>query len=94
MQEKKPRRGIQSVEIAFRILNVLQQSRQAMALKDVARLARLTASAANNYLVSLVGSGLPPQTRSPATTVWDLRRFPWASARYSRSTVLKSSAAR
>ena len=32
MQEKKPRRGIQSVEIAFRILNVLQQSRrQAMA---------------------------------------------------------------
>ena len=58
MQEKKPRRGIQSVEIAFRILDVLQQSRQAMALKDVAELAQLTASAANNYLVSLVRIGL------------------------------------
>jgi DNA-binding IclR family transcriptional regulator len=58
MQEKKPRRGIQSVEIAFRILDVLQQGRQAMALKDVAELAQLTASAANNYLVSLVRIGL------------------------------------
>jgi DNA-binding IclR family transcriptional regulator len=58
MQEKKPRRGIQSVEIAFRILNVLQQSQQAMALKDLSPLAGLTASAANNYLVSLVRIGL------------------------------------
>ena len=58
MQEKKPRRGIQSVEIAFRILNVLQQSQQAMVLKDIAPLAGLTASAANNYLVSLVRIGL------------------------------------
>ncbi len=29
MQEKKPRRGIQSVEIAFRILSVMQGSQQA-----------------------------------------------------------------
>jgi DNA-binding IclR family transcriptional regulator len=58
MQEKKPRRGIQSVEIAFRILNVLQQSQQATALKDIAPQAGLTASAANNYLVSLVRIGL------------------------------------
>ena len=58
MQEKKPRRGIQSVEIAFRILSVMQSSQQAMALKDIAPLAGLTASAANNYLVSLVRIGL------------------------------------
>jgi DNA-binding IclR family transcriptional regulator len=58
MQEKKPRRGIQSVEIAFRILSVLQSSQQATALKDLAPLAGLTASAANNYLVSLVRIGL------------------------------------
>lgn len=58
MQEKKPRRGIQSVEIAFRILSVMQGSQQAMALKDIAPLAGLTASAANNYLVSLVRIGL------------------------------------
>jgi DNA-binding IclR family transcriptional regulator len=58
MQEKKPRRGIQSVEIAFRILSVLQKTPQAMALKDIASAAGLTASAANNYLVSLVRTGL------------------------------------
>jgi DNA-binding IclR family transcriptional regulator len=58
MQEKKPRRGIQSVEIAFRILSVIQSGQQAMALKDIAPQANLTASAANNYLVSLVRIGL------------------------------------
>src|ERR1700752_292873 len=58
MQEKKPRRGIQSVEIAFRILSVMQGSQQAMALKDIAPQAGLTASAANNYRVSLVRIGL------------------------------------
>ena len=58
MQEKKPRRGIQSVEIAFRILGVMQTSQRAMALKDIAALAGLTTSAANNYLVSLVRIGL------------------------------------
>jgi len=65
MQEKKPRRGIQSVETAFRILGVLQGSRQAMALKDIAPLADLTASAANNYLVSLVRIGLAAADEKP-----------------------------
>jgi len=65
MQEKKPRRGIQSVEIAFRILGVLQGSQQAMALKDIAPLAGLTTSAANNYLVSLVRTGLAAADERP-----------------------------
>lgn len=65
MQEKKPRRGIQSVEIAFRILGVLQGSQQAMALKDIAPLADLTASATNNYLVSLVRIGLAAADEKP-----------------------------
>lgn len=65
MQEKKPRRGIQSVEIAFRILSVMQTSQQAMALKDIAPLADLTASAANNYLVSLVRIGLAAAGEKP-----------------------------
>ena len=65
MQEKKPRRGIQSVEIAFRILDVLQRSQQAMALKDIAPLAGLTTSAANNYLVSLVRIGLAAADEKP-----------------------------
>lgn len=65
MQEKKPRRGIQSVEIAFRILSVMQTGRQAMALKDIAPLAGLTSSAANNYLVSLVRIGLAASDEKP-----------------------------
>src|SRR6267142_5852540 len=65
MQEKKPRRGIQSVEIAFRILSVMQSSQQAMALKDIAPLADLTTSAANNYLVSLVRIGLAAADEKP-----------------------------
>ena len=72
---KKPRRGIQSVEIAFRILTVLQTAERAMALKDIASLAELTASAANNYLVSLVRSALRRPTRSRAAIAWDLRHF-------------------
>jgi DNA-binding IclR family transcriptional regulator len=65
MQDKKPRRGIQSVEIAFRILDVLQKSQQSMALKDIAPLAGLTTSAANNYLVSLVRIGLAAADEKP-----------------------------
>ncbi|SDR43851.1 transcriptional regulator, IclR family [Rhizobiales bacterium GAS113] len=65
MHEKKPRRGIQSVEIAFRILAVMQTSQQAMALKDIAPRAGLTASAANNYLVSLVRIGLAVPDEKP-----------------------------
>jgi DNA-binding IclR family transcriptional regulator len=67
MQEKKPRRGIHSVEIAFRILEVLQRRRQATALKDIAALAELTTSAANNYLVSLVRIGLAAADEKPGS---------------------------
>ena len=52
------RRGIQSVEIAFRVLAVLQHSVAALPLREIAAKADLTPSAANNYLVSLVRVGL------------------------------------
>lgn len=65
MEEKTARRGIQSVEIAFRLLTALQTSSQAMALKDVAPLAGLSTSAANNYLVSLVRTGLAAADAKP-----------------------------
>src|ERR1700757_2804622 len=65
MHDKEPRRGIQSVEIAFRILRVMQTSQQAMALKDIAPLARLTTSATHNYLVSLVKTGLAAADEKP-----------------------------
>ncbi|MFB6451339.1 IclR family transcriptional regulator [Bradyrhizobium tunisiense] len=65
MLEKKPRRGIQSIEIAFRILTVLQDDQKAVALKEIARAADLTTSAANNYLVSLVRVGLAAGDQRP-----------------------------
>lgn len=65
MDEKNARRGIQSVEIAFRLLTALQTSAQALALKDIAALAGLSTSAANNYLVSLVRTGLAAADARP-----------------------------
>lgn len=65
LNDQKQRRGIQSVEIGFRVLRALQTSPQAMALKDIAPLAGLTTSAANNYLVSLVRTGLAVPDEKP-----------------------------
>jgi len=57
-ETRSARRGIQSVEIAYRLLTALQSSPESLALKEVAMRAGLSASAANNYLVSLVRTGL------------------------------------
>ena len=65
MQEKRPRRGIQPVDIAFRVPGVLQKTPQATALKDIAPRAELTASAANNDLVGLVRIGLAAADEKP-----------------------------
>lgn len=60
-RDKSSRPGIQSVEIAYRLLKVLQTSASSLALKDIAQAAELTPSAANNYFVSLVRTGLAAQ---------------------------------
>ncbi|MBL0419191.1 IclR family transcriptional regulator [Ramlibacter sp. AW1] len=52
------RRGIQSVEIAYRVLTAMAQSPRALPLREIAAEAGLSPSAANNYLVSLVRCGL------------------------------------
>jgi DNA-binding IclR family transcriptional regulator len=52
------RRGIQSIEIAYRLLQVLQEAPAALPLREIARGAAMSPSAANNYLVSLVRTGL------------------------------------
>ncbi|WP_114810362.1 IclR family transcriptional regulator [Paraburkholderia kururiensis] len=63
--EKNERRGIQSVEIAFRLLMALQNTQQALPLKEIATRAEMTPSAANNYLVSLVRTGLAAADEKP-----------------------------
>lgn len=62
---KAERRGIQSVEIAFRLLTTLQKTQQALPLKEIAVRSGMTTSAANNYLVSLVRTGLAAADEKP-----------------------------
>lgn len=59
------RRGIQSVEIAYRVLTALAQSPRPLPLRDIALQAGLSPSAANNYLVSLVRTGLARTDERP-----------------------------
>lgn len=60
MSEKpaKTQRGIQSVEVAGRLLKALAEARQPMALVDLAASAELASAQAHTYLVSLVRLGL------------------------------------
>lgn len=65
MTNVSARRGIQSVEIAFRILSALQTSVRALPLKEIAALSELTPSATSNYMISLVRTGLVSADEKP-----------------------------
>lgn len=58
MDANTPRRGIQSVEIAYRLLAALQRGPNPLSLTELAARAALSPSSAHNYLVSLVRTGL------------------------------------
>lgn len=55
---KKESRGIQSIEVGYRVLLAIQAGPEAVILRDIASRADLTASAAHNYLVSFIRTGL------------------------------------
>ncbi len=65
MTNVSARRGIQSVEIAFRILSALQTSVRALPLKEIAALSELSPSATSNYMISLVRTGLVSADEKP-----------------------------
>lgn len=58
--ERTPR-GIQSIEVGSQLLKALARSGRAMALKDLARAARLTPAKSHPYLVSFCKVGLIEQ---------------------------------
>jgi len=58
----KPQRGIQSVEVAGRLLQALAQTRQPMPLVELASAAALSSAQAHTYLVSLLRLGLIKRT--------------------------------
>lgn len=64
--QKATGRGIQSVEVGYRVLNAVQAGPGALTLKEIASRAKLTASAAHNYLVSLGRIGLVQSDRRGA----------------------------
>lgn len=55
--EKQPR-GINSIEIGYRVLEAIQEGPESVALKTIAERAGLSASAAHNYLTSFVKTGM------------------------------------
>ena len=55
------RKGIQSVEIGMRVLEVVAQARGALPLKDISHAAGLSASQAHRYLASLMRAGMVVQ---------------------------------
>lgn len=59
--EEKSRRGIQSVEIASRLLLALARHIKPMALKDVAQAAGMSANKAHPYMVSFLKVGFVAQ---------------------------------
>lgn len=60
-RKQKPRKGIQSIEVGHRLLEVLASAPGPMALGDLAAGARMPASKAHRYLVSFSRVGLIEQ---------------------------------
>jgi len=65
-----PRAGIQSIEVAGRLLHALLDGGEALRLADLARHAGMPSAKAHRYLVSLIRTGLA--TQNPATGRYDL----------------------
>jgi len=56
------RTGIQSIEVGFRLLDVLARTSGPMMLRDLARAAPMNPAKAHRYLVSFARLGLVAQT--------------------------------
>jgi DNA-binding IclR family transcriptional regulator len=59
--EEKLRSGIQSIEVGFRLLDVLASEPRAMMLRDLARRADMSPAKAHRYLVSFLRLGMVAQ---------------------------------
>jgi DNA-binding IclR family transcriptional regulator len=57
------RQGVQSIEVGLRLVRLLAERAQPLALKDLAAGAHMPAAKAHRYLVSLIRAGLAEQDR-------------------------------
>lgn len=67
------RRGVQSIDVGMRILEVLAASDEALPLKTISDAVGMAASNVHRYLASFIRAGLLRQ--DPATTRYDLGRL-------------------
>ncbi|HTH75037.1 MAG TPA: IclR family transcriptional regulator [Trinickia sp.] len=71
--EEKVRSGIQSIEVGFRLLEVLTNEPRAMMLRDLAKLAQMSPAKAHRYLVSFQRLGVVAQ--DPVSGRYELGGF-------------------
>ena len=71
--EEKTRSGIQSIEVGFRLLDVLTNEPRAMMLRDLAQRAGMSPAKAHRYLVSFQRLGLASQ--DPVSGRYELGGF-------------------
>ncbi|WP_246796100.1 IclR family transcriptional regulator [Burkholderia perseverans] len=71
--EEKVRSGIQSIEVGFRLLDVLTQEPRAMMLRDLAHRAQMSPAKAHRYLVSFQRLGVVAQ--DPVSGRYELGGF-------------------
>jgi DNA-binding IclR family transcriptional regulator len=71
--EEKARAGIQSIEVGFRLLEVLTSEPRAMMLRDLAARAQMSPAKAHRYLVSFLRLGLVAQ--DPVSGRYELGGF-------------------
>ncbi|PKO89359.1 MAG: IclR family transcriptional regulator [Betaproteobacteria bacterium HGW-Betaproteobacteria-12] len=67
------RQGIQSIEVGFRLLNVLATTNRPMMLRDIAKGAGMPAAKAHRYMVSFLRIGIVEQ--DPASGRYDLGAY-------------------
>lgn len=67
------RQGIQSIEVGFRLLNVLAATNRPMMLRDIAKGAGMPAAKAHRYMVSFLRIGIVEQ--DPASGRYDLGSY-------------------
>jgi DNA-binding IclR family transcriptional regulator len=71
--EEKTRSGIQSIEVGFRLLDVLTHEPRAMMLRDLAQRAGMSPAKAHRYLVSFLRLGVAAQ--DPVSGRYELGGF-------------------
>lgn len=71
--EEKARSGIQSIEVGFRLLEVLTREPRAMMLRDLAKQAQMSPAKAHRYLVSFSRLGVVAQ--DPVSGRYELGGF-------------------